>query len=333
MREVEQQPVVLLEDAAALDVLALDRELPADVVGRRLPPVVVDRAAAEHLEVLRRAGRGRRWPRERGEQRSPSIGMLLDTVDGGRRFDAGRVEDRRHEVDRVAELVAHLAARGDARGPVHDQRRAHATEPRVALPQAQRRVAGPRPAPGVVVVRAVAAEVVDAREVLVEVFVETVHEAVFVDRSVRTALGARPVVGDEADQRVVEQVVGAQVLDHASDLVIGVREEAGVHLHHARVEALLLRGQARPTPRPTTGAGSAGVGRDDAVRDLPREHARRATHPSRRRTSRRTARSTPARPDAARASRRSRTRGRTACPAWPAAGPATSGSPGRRGPR
>jgi hypothetical protein len=180
VREIEQQPVVLLEDPAALDVLALHRELPTDVVGRRLPPVVVDRAAPEHLEVLRRAGRGCGGRRERTEQRSSFDRHLVDTVDGGRRFDAGRVEDRRHEVDRVAELVAHLTAPGDARGPVHDQRRPYATEPRVALPQAQRCVAGPGPSPGVVVVRAVSAEVVDAREVLVQIFVETVDEAVFV---------------------------------------------------------------------------------------------------------------------------------------------------------
>ena len=119
--------------------------------------------------------------------------------------------------------------------------------------------------------------------VLVEVFVEAVGEAVLVDRSVRAALGARPVVGDEADQRVVEQAVRAQVLDDATDLVIGVREEAGEHLHHAA-----RRGVARSAAAPSHAAHprrarvqpvSAG---HDAVRDLPREQraSRHASQPS-----------------------------------------------------
>ena len=79
--QVEEQPVVLVEHAAALDVVPLDRELPADVIGRRLPSLVVDRAAPEHLEVLRRAGRGCRRVGERGEQRLPVDRLLVDAVD------------------------------------------------------------------------------------------------------------------------------------------------------------------------------------------------------------------------------------------------------------
>src|SRR5262249_60277835 len=55
--EAEERPVVAVEVVAPGDALALDRELGADVVGRRLPAGVVDAAAAQHLEVLRPARR------------------------------------------------------------------------------------------------------------------------------------------------------------------------------------------------------------------------------------------------------------------------------------
>ncbi len=181
----------------------------------------------------------------------------------------------------MTELLAHLAARGDPRGPVHDQRCAHATEPRVALPQAQRRVPGPRPAPCVVVVRAEAAEIVDVREVLVEVLVESVHEAVLVDGAVRTTLRAGSVVGQQTDQRVVEEVVLAQVLDDATDLVIGVREEAREHLHHPRVEALLVGRERIPFRDPRRPRRELGAGGNDSGGDLPREQLRAPRVPAR----------------------------------------------------
>jgi hypothetical protein len=50
--EAEQRPGVPLEVVTARDQLAFDGELRADVVGHRLPTVDVDRARAQHLEVL-----------------------------------------------------------------------------------------------------------------------------------------------------------------------------------------------------------------------------------------------------------------------------------------
>src|SRR5262249_47510382 len=149
--EPEERPVVAVEVVAPGDALALDRELRADVVGRRLPAVVVDRTAAEHLEVLRPTG-SRRVALVEGVARRRAVDRLLrHAVDGGGGLDADGVEDGRHQVDRVAELASDLSARRHALRPVRDQRGADAAEPREALPQAERRVPGPRPAPGVVV--------------------------------------------------------------------------------------------------------------------------------------------------------------------------------------
>ncbi len=65
-REVEQLPAVLVEVPAADGQLLFVEDTRADVVGRRLPPLVVDRARADHLEVLRRVlTRPRPGPRAR----------------------------------------------------------------------------------------------------------------------------------------------------------------------------------------------------------------------------------------------------------------------------
>ena len=72
--EVVELPAVLGEVAAADGKLLLIEDAGADVVRRRLPPVVVDRTRAEHLEVLRlvRFGRGR--VSERTDRLRPSTG-------------------------------------------------------------------------------------------------------------------------------------------------------------------------------------------------------------------------------------------------------------------
>ena len=91
--EVEEQPVVLVELAAAHDVVPLDCELPADVVGRRLPAVVVDRAAPEHLEVLGRAGAGADASANVASNDFPSIGCWStpSTVGAGSMPAASRI--------------------------------------------------------------------------------------------------------------------------------------------------------------------------------------------------------------------------------------------------
>ena len=89
--EVEQLPAVVVEVAAADGQLLLVEDAGADVVGRRLPALVVDGARAQHLEVLGRGGararrgrRGRRagWRRRRaaGRRRRPASGTSRPTA-------------------------------------------------------------------------------------------------------------------------------------------------------------------------------------------------------------------------------------------------------------
>jgi hypothetical protein len=105
LRKVEELPAVLVEVATPDGQLLLVEHAGADVVGRRLPSVVVDRARAEHLEVLGAvdlAGLGFLEHRRR---------LVPSTAAGPRRrplgsLDAYGGQDGRHQVDHVGELGA-----------------------------------------------------------------------------------------------------------------------------------------------------------------------------------------------------------------------------------
>ena len=142
--------------------------------------------------------------------------------------------------------MADLALGLDALGPVHEERVGDAAAVGLALPPAERRVAGERPAPRVVVEVLRPAQFVERVEVLLQVVGHVVEELVLVDRAVRPSFGARAVVGDHHDQRVVELADRLQEVEQSPDLVVGVLEEAGEHLHHAGVEPPLVVGEIIP---------------------------------------------------------------------------------------
>jgi hypothetical protein len=79
--QIEQRPAVGGEVVAARDQRALDRDLVADVIGRHLPARVVERAAADHLEVLRVARRGRVRVVDARQQARAVERPLCDAVD------------------------------------------------------------------------------------------------------------------------------------------------------------------------------------------------------------------------------------------------------------
>ena len=80
----------------------------------RLPPVVIDGARAQHLEVLRAVAIGRPLPRvveDVGEARAVEVGLGYP-VDLGRSGDAGQLEHGRQHVDGVGVLPAQPAPDG-----------------------------------------------------------------------------------------------------------------------------------------------------------------------------------------------------------------------------
>jgi hypothetical protein len=75
---------------------------------------------------------------------------------------------------------------------------------------------------------------------------DTIEEAPFVERAVRATLTARAVVGHQDDERVLELSRGFEVVEHATELIVGVRHETREHFGHARKEASLVGAQRVP---------------------------------------------------------------------------------------
>ena len=169
-------------------------------------------------------------------------------------------------------LVADLPASGDPGRPGHDEGIGGTAAVDLALPAPEGRVAGPRPAPRVVVVGRRSAQVVDALEVLGEVLRHHVEEEHLVERAGRTALGGGPVVGDDHDERVVQHPDLLEGVEHAAEVVVEVGQEPGVDLHHARVQPPLVRAQRRPLGDVGVVPRQLRVSREQADLLLPREH-------------------------------------------------------------
>ena len=173
----------------------------------------------------------------------------------------------------MRELLAHLARGLRAGRPVDDQGGPGASEPRVALPEPQGRVAGPRPSPGVVVVRAEAAPVVERGQVVLDRLGDARGEAVLVHAALDPTLGARPVVREEEDERVVELPHLVEERDEPPDLGVGMAEEAGEHLLHPGVHAPLVGREGGPVGYPRWSRRERGALGDHAAVELAGEDA------------------------------------------------------------
>ena len=92
------------------------------------------------------------------------------------------------------------------------------------------------------------------REVLLEALGHEVEEVHLVERALRAALGAGAVVAHDQHDRVVELAERVDEVEDPADAVVGVLEEAGVDLHHPRVQPALVGRARRPTPGSTTAA-------------------------------------------------------------------------------
>ena len=213
-------------DAVDVGVVELPRVL-AEVApaaerrmgGDRLPPVVPDRARAEHrIELRRPRGRDRSGV-EAVAHADPVEVALHVPADRLRRIDAERIEDRRDEVDRVVVLVADLTARRDALRPRDDARVRRAAVELVALPHLERRVERHRPAGRVVVVGPRASELVEQGQVRLDRVRDAVGELHLVDGAVGSALAAGAVVGDHHDERVLTLSGLLQIVEQPPDLM------------------------------------------------------------------------------------------------------------------
>src|SRR5262245_65574215 len=104
----------------------------------------------------------------------------------------------------------------DAFRPVNDEWIAYTAAVGLALPTTERCVAGPGPAPGVMVAKFWAAKLVQSGEVLFQRTLHVVEEQRFIDHAGWAAFGARAVVGDRHDYGIVELTEVFQKLDQSS---------------------------------------------------------------------------------------------------------------------
>ena len=191
------------------------------------PPVVVDRAVAEHLEVLGAVpGRGGRVVERVGEADAVDR-RLGHSPDRCGWLGAERVQDGRDHVDDVRVLGADLTACLDAVRPGNQERVAGAAAVGLPLPPPERRVPGPGPAPRVVVEGRRPADLVNGPDAVFQRLGGVVEELQLIGRPGGAALGAGPVVGHHHDQRVVELAGLLQEVKYPAQLVVGVRQEPG----------------------------------------------------------------------------------------------------------
>ena len=167
--------------------------------------------------------------------------------------------------------AADVAGVLDALRPGDDHRVAGAAEVRGdLLAPLERRVAGPRPGGGVVRREGVgapgveAAVLLDQRELLLRRQRDAVLHRHLVERAGDRAFHAGAVVAEDVDdQRVVELAQLVDRVEQAADVPVGVLLEAGVDLHLACVELLLVVAGASPRPGSASGRGvssaSAGI--------------------------------------------------------------------------
>ena len=107
------------------------------------------------------------------------------------------------------------------------------------------------------------AQFVQHRQVILHRAGQVVVPQVDVDHPVGPALGAGPVVGHGDDQRVVEGVDALEEVEQAPDVVVGVLQKTGVHLHHARIDLALVRRALAPGFDIGIVARQLGVGGND----------------------------------------------------------------------
>src|SRR5437660_10396804 len=115
-----------------------------------------------HFEILRNVPGGRLRIVECVREADAFDRRLGDSLDARRGFDAQYIENSRHHVDGMRVLGAHFTLRFDTFRPMDDARIADTAAISLALPAAERCVAGPCPAPGVVVTKFRAAKLVQS---------------------------------------------------------------------------------------------------------------------------------------------------------------------------
>ena len=215
------------------------------VEGDDLPAVPVEAAVAEHLVVLLDVGRDRLGIGEHRREAHAGQRLGRHPVARRQRRHACQLQQRGEHVGHVRVLVPPRPGVGDAVGDLEQHRHLVTAGVGVDLVQPERRVAHHRPPAWVVRHRRRAADLVDPRQVRVEVgLAEQVH--VVRRRALGLTLARRAVVRGEQHDRVLELVRLGQARQEAAEALVDGVDHAGVGLHVAGEEALVVGSQVLP---------------------------------------------------------------------------------------
>ncbi len=143
-----------------------------------------------------------------------------------------------------------LAPGADPRRPRHDERVGDAALVHLALPAPERRVAGDRPTPWVVVVHRRPTQLVDAGDRLRHRAALEVPRSGVVEGAVHPALGRGAVVGQDEHEGVVEPADLGEEVEDPAHVVVGVAQEGCEALHEARRDPLLVGRERVPRRHP-----------------------------------------------------------------------------------
>ena len=210
------------------------------------PAIVIEGVVAHHLEIL---GVVRGWRVGVGfipgiRHAHPFNRPLRDAVDHFGGGNAGGLEDGRHDVNDVVELVADAAQVRNVAWPRNRHSLPSAAEVRRnLLGPSEWRVERPGPAHGHVVVSPVRSpDVVEVLELILDRDLDTVEHGDFVGRANQLAFGARTIVAaDIDDERVVELAHVLDSLDHTTNLIVSVGEVGGIDLDLANEHLFFVR--------------------------------------------------------------------------------------------
>ncbi|CAB4685788.1 unannotated protein [freshwater metagenome] len=211
---------------------------------------MVDRSTTKKLVVLSRPLLRGFGHRERFKKTLALDGLLRNPFENGRHFDTERIKHRWHDVDHVQVLVAHLARSVCAGRPVHDQWVGDTTFVALALPTLEWCIAGVGPTVGIVAVGLGRSKKIDVRKHCIKRERNTVIPSDRIEGAVFIAFRRCTVITHDNHDRVVEFTDCFEMIEHPTNVVIGVSQEAGVDLHHAGIGALLFFGKRCPLLNP-----------------------------------------------------------------------------------
>src|SRR5262245_20260090 len=99
-----------------------------------------------------------------------------------------------------------------------------------------------RPADGIMIVRQWSTQIVNLREQKWQVFLNAIASGGdLVGRPLQRSFGTGAIVPHHKDNERIVSLAGLlHLIQYPANLIVGIRESAGIKFHHTRIETLLI---------------------------------------------------------------------------------------------